>query len=268
MLDLTPEMKLLNKQVEMLRKEFAELYEQRNYMLQYEESLLTTLYLSTIGQVQFGLFCLGIDLSKLKQRIQLAQVYFNRNEIPKWDKIEKQITVAFEEYQQKIEQEAARLAAAKEYLKTNFLNDDDALQLKNVYKHLVKKLHPDLHPLQTEDDAELFLKVVAAYELCDLAALNAILLYFTDRKEDVPHISSGLKEYVVKLTEMNTVQKQKIDKLNQSFPFIHRENLQNEKWVKTETRKINVQIEVIEKEIKEKTEYLLLLKSWKPELLN
>lgn len=268
MLDLTTEMKMLNKQVDILRKEFAELFEQRNYMLQYEESILTSLYLSTLGQVQFRLYCLGIDLSKLKQRIQLAQVYFNRNELPVWDKIEKQITVAFAEYQKKIEEKAARLAAAKEYMKTNFLNDDDALQLKNVYKLLVKKLHPDLNPLQTEDDAELFLKVVAAYELCDLTALNAILLYLTDQNDKVPQISSGLKEYVAKLTEINKVQKQKIDKLNQSFPFLYRENLQDEIWLNTEIKKLNTQIVGVEKEINEKTEYLLLLKSWKPELLN
>ena len=269
MLDLTPEMKILLTQVDMLRKEYAELFEQRNFMLKYEETTLTSLYLSLIGKHQFRLFCLQGEQAKLMQRIKLAQAYFNRNEVPDWHKIDKEVQAAFKEYQQKIEDEAARLAAANEFFKSGFLKEEDAMQLKSVYKLLVKKLHPDLHPNQSAKEYEMFLNVQAAYDLSDLKAMNEILLYITGMKEEVKSVViPDLKTTVARLMEMNDVLKDKIDQLQKAFPFCFREKLKDDKWIESENNKLSFQIENTEKEIKEKTEYLLLLKSWKPELLH
>lgn len=268
MLDISLEIKLLQQQAEFLKKEFAELFELRNYMVQYDDVALTSHYLNTIGKEQFRLFCLNNELAKLKQKISLAQVYFNRNELPDWKGIEKKIEEIFRDYQKEIDAEAERLAAAKEYLKSNFLSEEDSFQLKNVYKQLVKRLHPDLHPHQTEEEKKLFLKVQAAYYLCDLKALNEILLYMKGEIDDIPEVSSGLKEYVNNLTIKINDLKAKIEQLNESFPFSYREKLQDEQWIATEKSLLEISIESIEKEIKEKNEYLLLLKSWKPELLN
>ncbi len=85
-----------------------------------------------------------------------------------------------------------------------------------MYKQLVKSLHPDLHPHQTEEEKKLFLKVQAAYSLCDLKALNEILLYIKGEKEDVPEVHSGLKEYVNNLTMKIKDLKAKIEQLNLS----------------------------------------------------
>jgi len=269
MLDLTPEMKILQAQVEFLRKEYAELFEQRNFMLQYEETTLTSLYLSLIGQRQFSVFCMQGELAQLTQRIKLAQAYFNRNELPDWIKIDNEVQTAFKDYQRKVEEESARLAAAKAFFKTDFLNEEDAKQLKNVYKLLVKKLHPDLHPNQRPEEYELFLKVQAAYDLCNLTALNEILLYLTgQREEETSVVLPDLKAYVNKLTSMNEDLKQKTEQLEKAFPFCFREKLYDDQWVASENDKLQKQISDIEKEIKEKTDYLLLLKSWKPELLH
>lgn len=268
MLDLTTETKILKAQAEMLRKEYAELYEQRNYMLQYEEAKLSSLYLALIGQESFQLFCLNGEYAQLLQRIKLAQAYFNRNELPNWESIEKQVHEAFMDYQHKVEQEAARLSEAKEFFKSNFLSTEDVLQVKNVYKLLVKKLHPDLNPNQTEEDAELFLKTQAAYSLSDLTALNEILLYLNGTIGTAPEVADDISAFVQKLTTMIGDIKQKIEKLNQTFPYSFREKLYDDEWVAAEQSKLKKQIEELKTEFAEKTEYLQLLKSWKPQLLH
>ncbi len=56
MLDISLEIKLLQQQAEFLKKEFADLFEQRNYMVQYEDIALTSHYLNTIGKEQFKFF--------------------------------------------------------------------------------------------------------------------------------------------------------------------------------------------------------------------
>lgn len=268
MLDLPKETKELLLQLENLKKEYAELFEKRNFMLQYEEALLTSLYLTLIGKFQYRLFCLKGDLAQLNQRIQLAQAYFNRNEVPDWHKIDKQIDLLFAEYHKQIEEEAKKLAAAKEFLKTDFLSEEDTIKLKAVYKLLVKKLHPDINPLHTAEDDELFLKVQAAYDLADLQTLNEILLYLTNKETVLPDFVPDLKMNIDKTIAVNNDLKEKISKLNAAFPFIYRDKLKDEQWVEDERMQIEVQINIIEKEIKLKTDYLMLLKSWKPELLS
>lgn len=268
MLDLSPENKILRQQIELLKKEFAELYEKWNFMLTYEEAGLTSLYLDYIGCWQFKLFRVQTDLAQLKQKIQLAQAYFNRNVLPDWSKIESTLAKEFEAYQQKIADEAQKLATAKAYLKQGFLNEHDSAQLKEVYRLLVKRLHPDLNPEITDYEREPFLRVQAAYQLCDLQALNEMLLMLN---KDVPVVMlplSDLKNMVKLLTEKVNHLQQKMDALNQKFPFIYRAKLKDELWIASEQDSLKHQIELIEAEIKEKNEYLLLLASWKPESLN
>lgn len=269
MLDLTPENKLLRLQAENLKKEYAEQYELWHYMVTYEEAILTSLYLHELGQLKFDQLCLQTELARLKQKIQLAQAYFNRNVLPDWILIEHKLQQQFEEYQQKIKQEAERLAAAKKYLNSGFLNEYEAQQLKSVYRLLVRKLHPDLNPEQTNYERELFLRVQAAYDLCDLNTLNEILLLLNNDKGEAEHTEvPDLSAVVNHLTNMLKTIQQKIAKLNDSFPFIYREKLHDEVWLNNEKEAMNIQIENYRSEIKEKTEYLLLLESWKPESLN
>ncbi len=268
MLDLPKETKELIKQLENLKKEYADLFEMRNYMLQYEEALLTSLYLTLIGKFQYRLFCLKGDLAQLNQRIQLAKAYFNRNEVPDWHKINKQINLLFAEYYKQIEEEAKKLAAAKEFLKTDFLSEEDAKKLKAVYKQLVKKLHPDINPAHTTEDDDLFLKVQAAYDFGDLQTLNEILLYLTNKETELRDYMPDIKTEIEKIIAVNNDLKEKIAKLENTFPFIYRDKLKDVQWVEDERMQVEVQIGVVEKEIKMKTDYLMLLKSWKPELLS
>jgi hypothetical protein len=268
MLDLTPENKILRLQAENLKKEYAELYEQWHYMVTYEEAILTSVYLQEMGQLKYDLLCQQTAIARLKQKIQLAQAYFNRNVQPDWILIEQKLQQQFEEYQQKIKMEAERLAAAKKYLSSGFLNEYEAQQLKSVYRLLVRKLHPDLNPGQSDYEKELFLRVQAAYDLCDLNSLNEVLLLMNNEgsgeKTELPDLAATVNH----LTNMLKIIQEKIAKLNVSFPFIYRDKLRDDEWLKTEKEALAVQIDSYKKEIREKTEYLLLLESWKPELLH
>ncbi len=266
--DQTLENKILHEQADALKKEYAELFELKNHMLMYEEVMLRSLYLISIGNDQYRLFRSEYDLAILKQKILLAQVFFNRNELPNWKEIESNIEKQFEDWQIKIANDAASIANAKAYMKSGFLSDEDVEQLRTNYKRLVKRLHPDLHPNQTYKEKELFISVQAAYNMCDLRMLNELISFLKGLKPQVSYVLPDLKSFVQKLTEMNAALQAKINKLNKSFPFIYREKLQDKAWVESQQKKIEEQIIRVRKEIQEKTQYLLLLQSWKPQLLN
>ncbi|HLP04328.1 MAG TPA: J domain-containing protein [Paludibacter sp.] len=268
-LELTEDYKKLKLQYEYLKKEFSELYMQKTEMLTYTESYLNAMYIKFIGQRQYRKFCMNVELLQIKQRIQLIQGYLNRNEKPDLSAIDREIEKRFEAYREKLHAESQKILAANAYLKSDFLPDDIVGKIKDVYRLIVKRLHPDLNKNLTEWGKDLFVKAQAAYDLCDLQTLNEILLSLgTDVSAKIPSEALSLKTCVEKLEENVGKLKRQIEKLNIQFPFIYAEKLNDTAWVEKEQKVIDTEIGVLEKEIEKLSEYMLLLQTWKPELLN
>lgn len=267
-LELTAEQKELRARFNTLKKEFSELFALKNEMLSHKGPFLTSLYLELIGRKLYEHYCLKVELSKLKERMTLLQVYINRNESPDLQAVDEKIEILFSEYQKKIEEEAQNLAAAREYLTNGkFLSDEEVKELKSLYYTIVKWLHPDINPDLTEEQKELFVKAQAAYELLDLNTLRLILvsleigkLYVTD--------SLNLEEMVEKLIKNIDGLKAQIDKMNLEFPFIFKEKIHNQEWVKSEQKEIQKEIDALIVEIEKYKQYVILLEEWKPEFQN
>ncbi|MEI8087420.1 MAG: J domain-containing protein [Paludibacter sp.] len=268
MIDLTMEHKMLQLRYDILKKEFPELFALKNDMLSQEEQVLTALYLTAVGQKQHQKYCLTVEIKMIIQRISLFQAYFNRNEKPDLDIIEQKMEIQFAEYQQKIAAEAKRISLAKAFLKEGFLSFTDVKKLKEVYRLIVKKLHPDINPQVTELEKDLFVKAQAAYDLCDLAALEAILLSLDIIGSAAPVEPINLKAQVAILEEHVSKLKDLIAKLEKQFPFIYREKLADEVWIAAEKQQLDNDIEALNIEKKKYSEYILLLEEWKPELLS
>lgn len=267
MIDLTNEQKMLHIRYDILKKEFTDLFAQKNEMLSQEENVLTALYLTAVGQKQHRKYCLIVEIKMITHRISLIQSYFNRNEVPDLKAIEKIVEKHFAAYQQKIAAEAKRIAIAKAFLKEGFLSEAEVKKLKEVYRLIVKKLHPDINPNLSEEQKDLFVKTQAAYDLCDLPALNAILLTLdtTASKEIVDPID--LKAQVAKMEENVTMLTEQIAALEKQFPFSYREKLADEAWIDSEQESLDKEISELELEKEKYADYLVLLEEWKPALL-
>lgn len=262
-IDLTKQVKELRTRYEELKKEFSELFALKNEMLSHDAPLLTSLYLELIGQKLYEVYCLSVELSKLKQKMTLLQAYVNRNEVPDLKTVEQQIESQFEEYQKRIEQEAQQLAAAREYLNGPFLTDEETKELKGIYYTIVKRLHPDINPDLTDDQKELFYKAQAAYDLLDINTLRVIMVSLDIGKtESVERLD--LEETVKKLSENVSNLKQQIDSLKKEFPFVLREKIADANWVKSEQENADKETEKYKTDIEKYKQYVTLLEEWKP----
>jgi len=268
MIDLTLEHKMLQMRFDILKKEFTELFAQKNDMFSHDEQVLTALYLTLIGQKQHQKYCLTVEIKMIMHRISLFQAYFNRNEKPDVVAIEQNVEKKFAEYQQNIANETKRLALAKEFLKDGFLSEGDVKKLKEVYRLIVKRLHPDINPSVTEQEQDLFVKAQAAYDLCDLTTLNSILLSLdiTSTSEAVSPID--LKAQVATLEDHVAKLKDLISKVEKQFPFSYREKLADEVWIAAEQQQLDEDIKALTDEKKKYSDYIILLEEWKPELLS
>jgi len=268
MIDMTNEHEMLQMQYVNLKKEFPKLFALKNDMVGKEEHILTALYLTDIGQKQHQKYCLTEEIKMIMQRISLFQAYFNRNELTDRVTIETKMEKQIAEYQQKIDAEVKRISLAKAFLKEEFLSVADAQKLKELYRLIVKKLHPDINPVQTEQEKDLWAKAQAAYKLSDLTTLNAILqtLELTTSNTAVEPIDikaqvAILEAHVFKLKEL-------IATLEKQFPFTYRYKLADDAWIAAEQQQLDADIEALNIEKKKYSEYFLLLEEWKPGLLS
>lgn len=258
--------KLLHR-LEELKRESARLFNMRDEMLTYEQPKLCSLYLAEIGQLKYEEFSLQTEVKLLSLRLSLIQAYINRNKAPDFDAIETQVSLEKENYQKILNEQMEDIKAAKEYLASPLLSVEDSRELKATYTLLVKKLHPDINPDQTEKEHELFLKTVAAYKMQDLVTLRQILLMLdTDSPEALP--ADTLQNQIEKLEETVAGIKERIAQLESQFPFDLRDKIYNKEWVEEQQRMIKESIQALKEKKVSLEQMLMAYRAWKPESLS
>jgi phage host-nuclease inhibitor protein Gam len=190
------------------------------------------------------------EAARLKMKMNLIQAAINRNEQPDLKAIEQEIHVRFQNYYAHIQAQSAALDEAKKVL-SHLISEEETQKLKEIFRVLCKRLHPDLNPNQTEEEKELFIKVKAAYDLHRLGELQDILLYLDDsNKEKLLLISSIEKAERIKHLENQIISlKSKIDQLKQNFPFSIEELILDEDYIVRKKEELRIQIKTSEEEI-------------------
>ena len=225
----TAENAALTKKLEKLNLEFLDLYTRHKEMVEDEGPLLESLYLEKLGRLQLELLEKQTEASRLKMRMNMIQAAINRDEKPDLKSIDAEISNRLEEYYTRIMEQSAALDEAKKILAA-FLTGEDAQKLKETFRLLCKRLHPDLNPNQGEEEKDLFIRVKAAYDLNNLHELQSILLYLDESgKEDLKSVPVNQKEERIRHLENNIlILNEKITTLGQSFPYNMKEVLNND----------------------------------------
>lgn len=111
---------------------------------------------------QYEELCLQYDIALLKLERDLLQAYINRGEMPEEKVVEMKVEETAQTFNENIHREEEKIKEAKAYIsqhaeENSKQKDAEKIELKKIYKRLVHRLHPDLHPEQTEWERELFL---------------------------------------------------------------------------------------------------------------
>lgn len=246
----TAENEELTRKLELLHQEFLDLFTCHKDMVENESVVLTSLYLEKLGRIQLELLEKQTEVARLKMKMNLIQVAINRDEKPDLYAIDKEINTRLQIYYAEIAAQSAQLDTARKVL-SHLISEEDVRKLKEIFRLLCKRLHPDLNPHQTEAEKDLFIKVKAAYDLQQLSELQKILLFLDEScTENLTLTSGDEKLRRIKHLERNISElKDKIAQLKQSFPFSIEELIFNEEAVRQKREEIENQIKNIEKEI-------------------
>jgi hypothetical protein len=250
LLSVTKENEELTRKLEALHLEFLDLFTRHKDMVENDSVILTSLYLEKLGHLQLELLEKQTEASRLKMKMNMIQAAINRNEKPDLRAINQEIQARLQNYYAQIQAQSAALDEARKVL-SHLISEEDTQKLKEIFRVLCKRLHPDLNPNQTEDEKDMFIKVKAAYDLQRLNELQNILLYMNEsNKENLVLISGDEKVERIKHLENQIVSlKLKIDQLKQSFPFSIEELISDEDYILRKQEELRVLINTSEEEI-------------------
>lgn len=257
---ITPENEELTKELAHLHTEFLDLFTRHKDMVENESIILTSLYLEKLGHLQLELLKKQTEASRLKMKMNLIQAAFNRNEQPDLEAIDILIEKRLKDYYARIVAQSGALDEARNIL-SHLLSEEETRKLKETFRVLCKRLHPDLNPHQTEAEKDLFIEVKAAYDLQQISELQKILLFLDESVNENILLLSGneKKDRIAHLRENIEVLKDKIALLNLSFPFNMAELIYNEEELSLRQEELRNQIRASEVEIEKYSNIINLM---------
>ena len=117
------------------------------------------------------------------------------------------------------------------------VNESTSMKIKRLYRKIVKRLHPDMHPNPTEHEKELLNRAHEAYKNGDLEALEAIWKEISsmdapeETYQDTPEDIERLKEVLKQLKILCKALIQHIQKIKGEFPYTMKAFLEDEEAV-------------------------------------
>ena len=127
--------------------------------------------------------------------------------------------------------------------------------MKKLYRKIVKAMHPDLHPNQSEYERELFKKANLAYEDGDLDTLEKIYSIIENGMETEAEGSAieALIREKQRLLDMIMRIRSEIRNIKNRFPFTLQEMLSDPEKILAEQEKIKTKIALTKQQIEEYT---------------
>ena len=126
-------------------------------------------------------------------------------------------------------------------LNAPLLSEEEAKELKQLYRLLVKRLHPDWNPDLTQEERDLFVRVQAAYNTANLQELRNILLMI-EAKEPIMLREETIDNEITHYEKSVDDLKKRIEELEKTFPFTMREILSNEEEIRKQKDEIKANI--------------------------
>lgn len=132
-----------------LSQEFASLLEEEENLLLHEKPVLLAKYNLTIGGYVLKYLEKQLEYLKLKRKIELLQSYINRGEVVDLASVEVAVAGEFQDWMSRISNLKQEILEAQEGSFVT-IRQEVVLEIKNLYKKLARKLHPDLNKNLTE----------------------------------------------------------------------------------------------------------------------
>ncbi len=139
-----------------------------------EADLTLREYIRVFGDLIMAVFKQKIACIEKKKMLSLCLMYFNRGEHVDIKKVNEQIRVEMADYQKQLDAMIADNETCKQMKR---ISESEVLRIRQIYRKIAKRLHPDLNPLteQHEELLHLWMRNITAYQCNDLKELEVLV---------------------------------------------------------------------------------------------
>jgi len=99
------------------------------------------IYMLELGKLEYKVFEAQCVFLRLKRKVELIQAKKNRQEKIVLKQIEDVLDAEFAEFQKKLDEQINKINAAIERSRFDVLSDEEARELKKLYRRIIKALH-------------------------------------------------------------------------------------------------------------------------------
>ena len=203
-------------------------------------------YATKIGYLENDLLKWQIAARRARRRCMLAQARANAGQPFAADEFEAQLDDELAEWDGLLASNVkAFLQAAERMAGSRPLSPSESRELKKLHRELIKRLHPDLHPGQGDEEARFFMVAQAAFEQGNLEMLRSISVATEGMGGEAdPSELSGdeaAAELEIVLAHERVVE-QRLRELRRSNPYALKDLLEDGEWVIRRTAELKGQI--------------------------
>jgi len=204
---------------------------------------IETEYMMKLGGLEYKVYKEQCGMLRMKRKIELVQANINRQEKIDLSAIEAVLDEEFAEYQQCLEEQINNMNEAILRSHATTLTFEETKEIKQLYRKIVKSLHPDLNPDITEDQLNLFYRSVSAYENGDLTTLRAVADMITE-----PVLPEMSPEAAVLMRKEEDRLRKLLDRLNadiaaikEEYPYTMKELLEDPEKIRQRRQELTEQ---------------------------
>ena len=234
-------------QISEARSRITDLLLEIDYIVLQANPHIEAEYATKVGYLENDLLKWQIAARRARRRLALAQARVNAGESFGVDDFEGQLDEELAEWEGLLAKSvAAFLDAAERLSGTKPLSPSASRELKQLHRELIKRLHPDLHPGQSDEEARFFMVAQAAYENGDLEMLRAIAVATEGMGGEVEDAGLPDDEAAAELELVlahERVLEQQLDELKRSNPYALKDKLEDGEWLIRRVSGLKAQIE-------------------------
>ena len=169
-------------------------------------------YIREFGKLILDVFEKKLECIKKKKTIEFCQRYINQGKSVDQAALQDYLTAELKEYEMQLQDMVKENENAQGL---GELTEVELLQVKKIYRRLVKKIHPDINPVMDscEKLQELWYRLTIAYECNNLkemqeteVLINALLkqLDIGTIEIDIPDIEDKIEELLNEIEEIKS----------------------------------------------------------------
>jgi hypothetical protein len=239
-----PDYEKHQREIRALKQDLAALLLEQHELEFHTHKNIEAGYMEKIGSLEYKALELHCKTLRLRRKYELIAGAVNSLELIELSQIDMQLLREFSANNERLSELMGRMNAALG--RSDTLSGEEEAELRRLYASLLKKLHPDLNPVQSEATETLFSRAVSAYRNAALEELRDIDTAAAERKElmDAPVGSMDkLLKTEERLRERIGVLQKSIGELKNSYPCNKRDLLRDDTKLGERTAALTGQIE-------------------------